>query len=181
MSIVPKNDESTRSNPARRRRKKRRTEDFSDSSDSSSDSSSNSGDESDDANKAEDQDLTQVLEEIDNDGDIVLDESELRLEADKDDFGITKQKLKTVILTKTALNQSTKNIDINQVESILENGRKSLENDYLGLMFENYGEDVNALRSAPDFNQKSLTILANALKNGNNIFDEETLRAVVKK
>jgi ribosome assembly protein 3 len=46
-------------------------------------------------------------------------------------------------------------------------------------MFENYGEDINNLRNASDFNERSLSILANALKNGGNIFDEETLKAVV--
>jgi ribosome assembly protein 3 len=178
MSIVPKNEASTRPNVSRRRRKKRRTEDFSDSSDSSDSSSSDSESENE---KEEAEPLESLDQHVDADGDVVLEDSEIQIEVEKDNFDDVKQKLKTVNLTKTALNQTTKNVDTNQVENILQRNRKELENEYLGLMFENYGDDINALRTAADFNESSLTILAMALKNGHNIFDEDTLKAVVKK
>jgi ribosome assembly protein 3 len=172
MSIVPKNEASTRSNVSRRRRKKRRTEDFSDSSSSDSESENE---------KEEAEPVESLDQHVDADGDVVLEDSEIQIEAEKDNFDDVKQKLNTVNLTKTALNQATKNVDTNQVESILKQNRKELENEYLGLMFESYGDDINALRTAADFNESSLTILAMALKNGHNIFDEDTLKAVVTK
>lgn len=181
MSIVPKTEKTTNSGPARRRRKKRRTEDFSDSSDSSSSSDSGSGDEenqkNDDVTKQNEGIVADV--DVDVDGDVVLDDTEIQIE--NENFDITKEKLKIVTLTKTAMNERTKNFNTTEVENTLTRNRKDLENEYLGLMLENYGEDMNKLRTAPDFNERSLGILANALKNGSNIFDEDTLKAVVKK
>ncbi|CCH44467.1 hypothetical protein BN7_4031 [Wickerhamomyces ciferrii] len=178
--IIPKNDKEVKQKANRRRRKKRRTEDFSDSSDSSSSSSSESEDEE------KDDEEQQKEANIDEEGDLaVLSDSEITpiIENKKaeEDFKNIKNKLKTVELTKTPLNYSSKNINLNQVESLINQGNKQLENDYLGLMFENYGDDIDEVRKAPDFNERSLTILANVLKNGSNIFDEETLRAVVGK
>lgn len=173
-SIIPKNEKGAKPKAARRRRKKRRTEDFSDSSDSSSSSESENEEETNDK-----KDETN----IDEDGDIdVLSDSEIHIDDVKDEkFNKVQNKLKTVQLTSTALNHGSKNININQVESIINQGNKNLENEYLGLMFENYGDDIDQIRKAPDFNERSLTILANVLKNGGNIFDEETLKAVVGK
>ncbi|CEP25025.1 unnamed protein product [Cyberlindnera jadinii] len=184
MGIVPKNDNSTRPNSNRRRRKKRRTEDFSDSSDSSDSSSSSSSDD--------DQDHTEEVPpsgEVDQDGDFVLEDDEIAnighhdegeaKEGEDDSAGI-KQKVKLINLTKSALNEGSKTLDTNQVESSLQKGKKTLETDYLSLMFNSYGDDIDKLRSAPDFNERSLTVLANALKNGSNIFDEDTLLAILK-
>ncbi len=183
--IIPKNDKETKPKANRRRRKKRRTEDFSDSSDSSDSSSSSSESE----NELDDQPdkIGNNKESIDADGDMaVLSDTEINIEEaelNKDpSFGNIKNKLKTVELTSTALNNgNNKNINLNQVENIINQGNKQLENEYLSLMFENYGDDIDQIRKAPDFNERSLTILANVLKNGNNIFDEETLKAVVGK
>lgn len=55
-----------------------------------------------------------------------------------------------------------------------------LKNSYLELMFENYGEDINSLRKAPDFTNKSLVMLANVLKDGSAMFDVETLKAILE-
>lgn len=184
--IIPKNDKETKPKANRRRRKKRRTEDFSDSSDSSDSSSLSSESE----NELDDQPdkIGNNKESIDADGDMaVLSDTEINIaeeeELNKDpSFGNIKNKLKTVELTSTALNKgNNKNINLNQVENIINQGNKLLENEYLSLMFENYGDDIDQIRKAPDFNERSLTILANVLKNGNNIFDEETLKAVVGK
>lgn len=55
-----------------------------------------------------------------------------------------------------------------------------LKNSYLELMFENYGEDINSLRKAPDFTNKSLVMLANVLKDGAAMFDVETLKTILE-
>lgn len=176
-SIIPKNEKGAKPKAARRRRKKRRTEDFSDSSDSSSSSSSSSESENEDVDDKKDE------TNIDEDGDVaILSDSEIQIEDVKEEkFNKVQNKLKTIELTKTGLNNGGKNININQVENIINQGNKQLENEYLGLMFENYGDDIDQIRKAPDFNERSLTILANVLKNGGNIFDEETLKTVVGK
>lgn len=182
-SIIPKNDTTIKPKANRRRRKKRRTEDFSDSSDSSSSSSSSESENEDSEEKS-----NEIGNEIDEDGDVaVLSDNEIHMdhnqESNDSSFSNVKNKLKTVELTRTPLNEShnNKNINLHQVESLINQGNKKLENEYLGLMFENYGDDIDHIRKAPDFNERSLTILANVLKNGGNIFDEETLKAVVGK
>ncbi|CCC69260.1 hypothetical protein NCAS_0C02700 [Naumovozyma castellii] len=55
-----------------------------------------------------------------------------------------------------------------------------LKNEYLGLLFQNYGDDINALRTAPDFTTKSLTLLANVLKEGSGMFDVDTLETILE-
>ncbi|CCE62363.1 hypothetical protein TPHA_0C02080 [Tetrapisispora phaffii CBS 4417] len=55
-----------------------------------------------------------------------------------------------------------------------------LKNEYLNLLFTNYGDDVNSLREAPDFSTKSLSILANVLKDGTKMFDQDTLRSILE-
>ncbi|EDO16625.1 hypothetical protein Kpol_529p5 [Vanderwaltozyma polyspora DSM 70294] len=57
---------------------------------------------------------------------------------------------------------------------------KELKNKYLSLIFENFGDDINKLREAPDFKNKTLSLLANVLKEGSEMFDEETLRTILE-
>ncbi|CCK67939.1 Rsa3p KNAG_0A02500 [Huiozyma naganishii CBS 8797] len=66
----------------------------------------------------------------------------------------------------------------------LHNGSKGsldteLKNKYLELLFENYGDDINGLKDAPDFTNKSLVLLANVLKDGSKMFDVDTLKTIV--
>lgn len=48
------------------------------------------------------------------------------------------------------------------------------------LMTEEFGDDLNKIREAKDFEDKSLPMLILALKQGVNIFDVEEKRSVVK-
>ena len=48
------------------------------------------------------------------------------------------------------------------------------------MLFQNYGEDINSLRNAPDFTNKSLVLLANVLKDGSKMFDVDTLKTIVE-
>lgn len=43
-----------------------------------------------------------------------------------------------------------------------------------------FGEELNAIRQAKDFNDRSLPMLVRALKQGVNIFGEEEKRAVLE-
>jgi ribosome assembly protein 3 len=173
MSIVPNKEKNNKPKSNRRRNKKRRTEDFSDSSSSES-SSDNESEVEERENEAND---TIIEEELDA---VLSDVETENAKTNDEDFLKTKGKLQTIHLTKTQLNEANvKNLNTAKIAGHLKKDTKDLENDYMGLMFENYGEDINNLRNASDFNERSLSILANALKNGGNIFDEETLKAVV--
>ncbi|CAI4046471.1 hypothetical protein SKDZ_12G2540 [Saccharomyces kudriavzevii ZP591] len=59
--------------------------------------------------------------------------------------------------------------------------KSKLREQYLNLLFMNYGDDINRLRSAPDFTNKSLSILADALDEGIGMFDIGELESVLKK
>ena len=47
------------------------------------------------------------------------------------------------------------------------------------LITEEFGDDLNAVRQAKDFGDRSLPLLVRALKQGINIFDAGEKRAVV--
>ncbi|EHN01207.1 Rsa3p [Saccharomyces cerevisiae x Saccharomyces kudriavzevii VIN7] len=59
--------------------------------------------------------------------------------------------------------------------------KSKLREQYLNLLFMNYGDDINRLRSAPDFTNKSLSILADALDEGIGMFDIGELESVLEK
>lgn len=48
------------------------------------------------------------------------------------------------------------------------------------LMTEEFGDDLNKIREAKDFEDRSLPMLIRALKQGVNIFNAEEKRSVVK-
>ncbi|KAH3675655.1 hypothetical protein WICMUC_002572 [Wickerhamomyces mucosus] len=179
MSLVPRNDKETKPKANRRRRKKRRTEDFSDSSsdDSSSDEQSDKEVANEEQNENNNKDLNTL---VDNDEDIVLSDSELPNQKNEDFINVS-TKLKKINLTKTALNETSNlsKLNLNSISKNLSNESNELQNSYLNLMFKNFGDDVNELRKAPDFSEKNLIVLANVLKNGANIFDQDTLKAIV--
>ncbi|AGO14038.1 AaceriAGR181Wp [[Ashbya] aceris (nom. inval.)] len=172
------------------RRKKRRTQAESDSSDSS-ESSQSSEDEQQEV-KAD-----AIVAEL---SDVELSDVETRTtsHAEKLDDA-SRSKLKGVHLTATDLSskfalQQNRNIDLQKVGRELDHGLEKLamleaqeseqesgrlKTGYINMLFEHVGEDVNQLRNAPDFTAKSLVVLANALKDGGDMFDIESLRAIV--
>ncbi|QLG73970.1 hypothetical protein HG535_0F04820 [Zygotorulaspora mrakii] len=180
-----------------RRKKKRRTLDVSDSSSSESDSEIETK-----------PDQRQEAIEVDNDIELTDDESNNFTEKGPDKISgaeqwkdETRDELNSIPFTKTDLtnkndfNQKSNSnengvqdsLDLKKVRETIEEDQKkmkkigeaNLKNDYLGLIFENYGEDINSLREAPDFTNKSLVILANVLKEGSAMFDVETLKTML--
>lgn len=180
-----------------RRRKKRRTADSSDS-----DSSSSSDNESDNMEVEETQENAEI-------SDVELSDNEASnnnssKEQDKEILGKeTKDKLSNIPFTTTQLTQKggsnadrKANLDLKKVDETIEQAKtdlknnkiiqergdasKNLKNDYLGLMFQNYGEDINDLRKAPDFTNKSLVLLANVLKEGSNMFETDSLKTILE-
>ncbi|CAH2351981.1 ribosome assembly protein 3 [[Candida] railenensis] len=192
MSTPIRNDKKKN----RRSRKKRRTEDFSSDSSDSSDSESSS--------HTQEENIEEVIEEKASipkqairshaslnldDIDVLSDDDESNtsstLQAISDD---THKKLRQVNLTTTMLSNTTglggsqmKNIDTNQVKETISKDKTQLNNEYLMLMASTYGNDLDELRKKPDFTQKSLVILAKALQSGANMFDEDTLNAILSK
>jgi len=53
------------------------------------------------------------------------------------------------------------------------------EEYYMRLITTEFGDDLNALRQAKDFGDKSLPMLVRALRQGVNIFDKEERRVVI--
>ncbi|SMN22797.1 similar to Saccharomyces cerevisiae YLR221C RSA3 Protein with a likely role in ribosomal maturation, required for accumulation of wild-type levels of large (60S) ribosomal subunits [Maudiozyma saulgeensis] len=178
-----------------RRRKKRRTADSSDSESSSS---------SDNESITMEVSNTPINAEV---SDVELSDNESAgKEADEEVLDTaTKDKLSAIAFTTTQLTQrggsssdkkdamdlkkvgetvetaKTNLVNSDLVQNAIKSGEnsKDLKKEYLGLMFENYGEDINALRNAPDFTNKSLVLLANVLKEGSNMFETDSLKTIL--
>ncbi|ODV98194.1 hypothetical protein PACTADRAFT_14664 [Pachysolen tannophilus NRRL Y-2460] len=199
MGVALKDEQVNSSNSKknkRRRRKKRRTEDF------SSDSSSSSEDDSD--NNKDSDNVTTSQQDIENDKDnnnnITIDDINMHSDSEEASTKIqplkivdeTRSKLQKIdinsqpsisLLTQQKMQSGFKNNQLNleKISSKIESERDALANDYLSLMASTYSEDVDELRKKPDFTEKSLPLLAKLLKSGANIFDDETLKAVISK
>lgn len=187
----------SKNNKKSRRRKKRRTADSSDS-----ESSSSSSDNESITIEAEDTNIKAEVSDVelsDNDVEMGVETHDERLS------NTTKDKLLDIPFTTTDLTQrggsSTDrkaNIDLKKVNETVQSAKlnlegtdlvknalatdnttKDLKNEYLELVFQNYGEDINALREAPDFTTKSLVLLANVLKDGTNMFDTDNLKTIL--
>lgn len=175
----------------RRRRKKRRTEDFSSDSESSS-SSSSSSDESMDGAAEEPKPLKETksinIDDIDIDSDNETDvnsqdkQNQLRPEplSNETHEKLSNIKLTTSKLTRAGGSSKNSNIDINQVKKTLVKDQDQLNNEYLMLMASSFSNDLDELRKKPDFTDKSLVLLAKTLQSGSNMFDEETLHAILE-
>lgn len=172
-----------------RRRKKRRTTEVSDSSSSSS----------------EDESETGVGEAL---GDIyTLSEDEAPNEEvvnagtqDRETLSEgTKDALTRIPFTKTELTEKSQRnnddnpADLRRVAEVIEDAKQrmretqddliassDLKNSYLEILFENYGDDINSLREAPDFTNNSLVMLAHVLKDGSAMFDVETFKTMLE-
>lgn len=174
----------------RRRRKKRRTEDFSSDSDSSSSSSSDeSMDEVTDEVKPIGETKKINIDDIDIDSDNEDEatsshvQQHLRPEPLNNE---TQEKLSNIKLTTTKLTSAggyskNSNIDMNQVKSKLAKDKDQLNNEYLMLMASSFSNDLDELRKKPDFTDKSLVLLAKTLQSGSNMFDADTLNAILEK
>lgn len=196
MSAADINIKNQKANKKSRRRKKRRTADSSDS-----DSSSSSD------NETATMQVDEPAEEV-NVSDVELSDNESVRKTDTPEEILddsTKDKLSNIHFTTTELTQrgaSTGDkkgtVDLKKVEDAITAGNENvqklasaqtsfpsgkskaaLKQQYLGVMFENYGEDINKLRQAPDFTNKSLVLLANVLKEGSNMFDTDSLEAIL--
>lgn len=178
-----------------RRRKKRRTVDVSDSSDSDSSSDNDSGKENDKAVEVVEEEDIQLTDDEAVGAQNVAKENNVEKLDDR-----VRDQLNTIPFTRTELTDRTdyskgQGADLTKVKESLEQDRKKLssalesqttskvasenKNAYLNMMFENYGEEINSLRNAPDFTNKSLVMLANVLKDGTGMFDVDTLKTIL--
>ena len=167
-----------------RRRKKRRTADISDSEPSSS---------------AEDEIINDTINSKKN---IVETKPEMELsdteEVEKINDNIvetlddeTQEKLSKIPFTRIErTNRISGDMNITKAQDTIQkdndkvlellNDQKQLKNDYLGYLFENYGDDINKLRESPDFTTQSLGLIANVLKEGSNKFELDTLKTILE-
>lgn len=153
----------------RRRRKKRRTEDF--SSDSSS--SSSSEDETEPKPVIEEE---KVQEQIDvMDIDITPIDDTTNSSVPENLSASTKLKL-----SKVNLSTLSKLTNPQQVQQQINQDQSDLNQQYLKLFANEFNDDIEELRKKPDFTDKSLVILAKALQSGSNVFDPDTLKALIE-
>ncbi|CCE79924.1 Piso0_003017 [Millerozyma farinosa CBS 7064] len=178
----------------RRRRKKRRTEDFSSDSDSSSDSdtynssnvSQNANTESSSQIKGAGNDGETNIDNIDIESDMEVpnDDNDLNETADKENNELTNDKIRALSEVKltelSALEKSDRpnNINYEEVQSALDEGREGFQQQYLKFMASTFSGELDELRKKPDFTDKSLVTLAKCLQHGSNLFDEDTINAV---
>lgn len=152
-----------------RRRKKRRTEDFSSDSDSSSSSDNESPIE------PQNTEVSQPKADIDiNDVDMESDEETAKTENEP----LSKEVLEKVRNIKFT---SLENPSLAEAQETLKKDKQQVENEYLALMASSFANDIDELRKKPDFTDKSVVMLAKTLQSGSNMFDEDSLDALLKK
>lgn len=57
--------------------------------------------------------------------------------------------------------------------------REELDRKFLQLMTEQFGDQLDKLRNDPTFSSKSLMVIAQMLESGNNLFDEDEIKALL--
>lgn len=172
MAAVPAGERGKNAKGSRRR-KKRRTEDFSSDESSSSSSSSSSDEENeDDAEEPVSKPAVVSIDDIDIDSD-----AEEALEKNEALPADIQKKIDTIKFA-PGIEPNAKNAS--QIKEAVRKDKAQLENEYLGLMAANFGDDLDQLRKRPDFTDKSLVLLAKVLQSGSNMFDADTLDAVLK-
>lgn len=171
------NEKLGNSKNSRRRRKKRRTEDFSSDSDSSSSSSSSPSD-------VEETSETKEISTVNiDDIDIVSDNEEKFIDPQnpRNDFNQlisneTREQINRINFTKKI--DEDKNSE--QEKTSIKKAREQLDQEFLGLMASTYSDDLDELRKKPDFTDKSLIMLAKTLQSSSNIFDRDSLEALLE-
>lgn len=154
-----------------RRRKKRRTEDFSSDSDSSDSDSSSAA-----PTTTEEPTTTEPAPQIDME-DIDIESDSEMLGADASEGALsaeTQQQLNSIKFTNTT------NQPIAEAKDTVRKDRQQLENEFLAHMATGFANDLDELRKKPDFNEKSIVMLAKTLQSGHNMFDDETLNALLE-
>lgn len=162
-------------NTRNRRRKKRRTEDF--SSDSSSSDS-----ESEQVVHSKDQDSPAIKTTDDvKEAEVNIDDIDMESDTEKEP-AVTEETLLEETQKQLAKIKftTTENLPHNEAKVAVSKGRQQLENEYLAFMASNFANDLDELRKKPDFTEKSIVMLAKTLQSGSNMFDDETLDALLK-
>lgn len=157
-----------------RRRKKRRTEDFSSDSDSDLDSSA-SEQETTATSKLAPQ-LLLAPETHVNIDDIDI-ESDTEKPLDVADDGLLEKAKEQLLKVKFT---QTDNLALHEAKHAVNKDRQQLDNEYLAFMAGQFANDLDELRKKPDFSELSIVMLAKTLQLGLNMFDDETLDALLK-
>lgn len=159
---------------SRRRRKKRRTEDF--SSDSDSSSSSSSSDEQEEETAEVKVNTKVMIDDIDIESDNEDKDKELRNNYSQLIPNETREQINKIKFTK----RSDEDKDSEHEKTSIKKAREQLDQEFLGLMASKFSEDLDELRKKPDFTDKSLIMLAKTLQSSSNIFDRDSLEALLE-
>lgn len=156
---------------SRRERKRRNV------SDSSSDSDSDTGSDSDiNRSEPEVEEPTSIDANIDQ-----LNTNAVSNDTTKKTLMDIEQKLPNMEELEAGINAGGSQSEMKEKNRQIDEAREKLLNEYVGKMVNNYGDDLDELRTKPDFKgQKSVGILAHLLKESGHVFDDSTLKAIVR-
>ena len=154
-----------------RRRKKRRTQDSLSESSSDSDHSDSARESVPSDSKqvpviASDQPQTENIDDIDMD-------SETEPAATQELPDSTLKKMEAVQFL------AADELPIAEAREAVKRDRKELETAFLAQMATTFANDLDELRQKADFKEKSIVLLAKTLQSGSNMFDDETLEAIL--
>lgn len=151
--------------PGRSRRKKRRTEDFSSDSDSSDDETPK---------------VTQLTQEPELEALAAPIEVNVDIKAQSNGIPEQTPEQKAILnIRKVKLTPAPLGKDTEEAAEQLRLDKAQLHQQYLKYFANEYSDDIDELRKKPDFTDKLLVILAKALQLGANMFDEQTLLAIL--
>lgn len=159
-----------------RRRKKKRTEDFSSDSSDSSDSDSDSKEEDKNEKPQNGEEVKEAQQDIN------IDDIDMESDSEKTESEPVSEPLPNDVQNaiRAIKFSSTANQNAQESKETLKKDKQQLENEYLAYMASTFGNDIDELRKKPDFTEKSIVILAKTLQSGSNMFDPETLDALLK-
>jgi ribosome assembly protein 3 len=139
--------------PKKRRRKKARTAEVSDSDSSDS--------ESDRAEEDDNEDNEDTTNHVIDEGDVEM------MEFDKDDAA-------------AAASAQTMDIPAELQSLPADSANPEFQKFYLNLVTSEFGKDMDELRTSKTFNDNTLGLLVDALKQGVNVFDEKVQEEIVQ-
>lgn len=152
-----------------KRRRKRRTEDFS----SDSDSSSLSDNEAPEKTQSQDEPVQGQAQILIDNMDIQSDTESHENEPEALPKDI-ESKVQSIKFTTTETQSAS------DARETVQRDRQQLDSEFLAYMATTHSDDLDELRKKADFTDRSIVMLAKTLQLGSNMFDSETLEALLR-
>ncbi len=173
---------------SRKERKRRRVEEDSSSSESSSSEISELEEDINDEEQEQEAEANTNISELDTTN-VKDDTAGENVKSSLKDIQATRKSIRKIEDQFPDMKKLEMEVDaggdpskMRDINGKIDKTREKLLNEYLAKILPSYGDDLIQLRSKPDFHgESSIRMIAELLKTSGNIFDDETLRAVVGK